>query len=149
MAENYLQFAESLRGLNSSEEAWLVDRLTNHVVSAQDERPDLNDEEDSGEFEFEFFDDSSSGRCLKLFAVEAGDPEAVARLVQEFLCCFRPQASFGLSWCASCSKMRDGEFGGGAIFVTTERIETWSSGEWLAERQRAFQDRAGSVCSTD
>jgi hypothetical protein len=35
--------------------------------------------------------------------------------------------------------MRDGEFGGGAIFVTTERIETWSSGEWLVGRERAFQ----------
>ncbi|MGE0535172.1 MAG: hypothetical protein AB7O68_09365 [Pirellulales bacterium] len=132
MAENYLQFAESLRGLTSSEEAWLADRLTNHDVQLYDE--ELDDEEHSGEFDFEFFDDSSSGRCLKLFAVEAGDPEAVARLVQEFLRRFRPQASFGLSWCASCSKMRDGEFGGGAVFVTAERIEAWSSDQWLAER---------------
>jgi hypothetical protein len=34
--------------------------------------------------------------------------------------------------------MRDGEFGGGAVFVTAERIEAWSSGEWLAERERAI-----------
>jgi hypothetical protein len=35
--------------------------------------------------------------------------------------------------------MRDGEFGGGAAFVTAERIESWSSGEWLAERKRVYQ----------
>lgn len=148
MADNFLLFAESLTDLTPDEEAWLAERLNNRDMPAGgDERCDEEDE--SPGFEFEFYGEQSAGRCLKLYAIEAGDPEATACLVQAFLRRFRPQASFALSWCASCSKMRDGEFGGGAIFVTAERIEAWSSGEWLTERQRVFQERVGTVCSTD
>ena len=38
----------------------------------------------------------------------------------------------------TCSKMRPGEFGGGAIFITREEIVWTNSSEWL--RQRASQD---------
>ena len=137
MADNFLLFAESLEDLTPQEEAWLAERLASKDEATNN--LDADDEEDSsGGFEFEFYDDRSGGRCLKLYAMEAGDPDVAACFVQEFLRRFRPQASFGLSWCASCSKMRDSEFGGGAIFVTADRIEAWSSGEWLAERERAF-----------
>jgi len=132
VADNYLLFAESLTELTPAEEAWLVERLTD--LESLDV---LDDEADtSGAFEFEFYGDQPGNRCLKLYAMEAGDPDAAARFVQEFLQRFRPQASFGLSWCTSSSKARDGEFGGGAVFVTAARIEAWSSGEWLAEGER-------------
>jgi len=147
MADNYLLFAESLRELTSEEEAWLADRIAGKYEAIND--PAADDDDDSLSFEFEFYCEQPGSRCLKLYAIEAGDPDAAACFVQKFLRRFRPHASFSLSWCASCSKMRDGEFGGGAIFVTAERIEAWSSREWLTERQRAFQDRVGSACSTD
>jgi hypothetical protein len=137
VADNYLLFAESLTDLTPDEEAWLADRLAGKNEATID--PDADDDDDlSGGFEFEFYGEQPGSRCLKLYAIEAGDPEAAACFVQEFLLRFRPQASFGLSWCASCSKMRDGEFGGGGVFVTAEHIEAWSSGEWRAARQRLF-----------
>ena len=137
MADNFLLFAESITKLTPDEEAWLAERLASDNEATND--PVADDENDSMGFEFEFYGEQPDSRCLKLYAIEAGDPDAAACFVQEFLRRFRPQASFGLSWCASCSKMRDGEFGGGAIFVTAERIEAWSSGEWLSERERLFQ----------
>ncbi len=143
MADNYLLFAESLAELTPREEAWLVERLTNRdLPTGEDER---FDEEECGWFEFEFYTNPAVGRCLKFYAIESGSSQAVVGLVQSFLRRFRPHASFSLSWCASCSKMRDGEFRGGAVFVTAERIETWSSAEWLNERQRAFQECGGST----
>lgn len=147
MADNYLLFAESLGELTPDEEAWLAERLASND-DASHESAGADEDESSG-IEFEFYGEQSDGRCLKLYAIEAGDPEAAACFVQEFLRRFRPQASFSLSWCTSCSKMRDGEFAGGAIFVTAERIDAWSSGEWLAEYQRAFQDCQGTSCPTD
>ena len=147
MADNFLLFAESLAELTPDEEAWLAERLKGNDEVEHESAAD--DDDDSPGFEFEFYGDQSAGRCLKLYAIESGDPETVARLVLEFLRRFRPQASFGLSWCASCSKMRDGEFGGGAVFVTAERIEAWSGAEWLAERQRAFQDCGGPTRPID
>jgi hypothetical protein len=139
VADNYLLFAESLTDLTPDEEAWLAERLASKNEESND--PAADDEDESSGIEFEFYGEQPDSRCLKLCAIEAGDPEATACFVQEFLRRFRPQASFGLSWCASCSKMRDSEFGGGAIFVTAEHIEAWSSGEWRAERERAFQTR--------
>jgi hypothetical protein len=102
-----------------------------------------------GTFEFKFYSKPAERRCLKFYGIEWGDPEAVTRLVQDFLRRFRLRASFGLSWCASCSEMGDVEIGGGAIIVTAERIEAWSTGEWLAERQRVILEQVGSACSTD
>jgi len=145
VADNYLLFAESLTELTFEEEIWLAERLAAiDDLEAQD-----NKDDSSGAFEFEFYGEQPESRCLKLYAMEAGDPDATARFVQKFLQRFRPQASFGLSWCSSSSKARDGEFGGGAVFVTVERNEAFSSGEWLADRQRAFQDRVDSVGSID
>ena len=137
MADNYLLFAESLTELTPDEETWLAERLAGNNQSANNS--DVDDEDDSLGIEFEFYGEQPGRRCLKLYAIEAGDPDAAAHLVQEFLRRFRPRACFSLSWCTSCSKMRDGEFGGGAIFVMTDRIENWSSGQWLVERERAFQ----------
>jgi hypothetical protein len=143
VADNYLLFAESLEDLTPQEEAWLAEWLASNDDASHESAGD-DDGESSG-IEFEFYGEQPGSRCLKLYAIEAGDPEAAAQLVKEFLRRFRPQASFGLSWCASCSKMRDGDFGGGAVLVTAERIEAWSSGEWLFERVRAFQ--AGIVAT--
>lgn len=137
MADTYLLFAESLGKLTPEEEAWLAERLSSSYEATNDLADD--DEDDSLGFEFEFYSEQPGSRCLKLYAIEAGDPDAVACFVQGFLRWFRPHASFGLSWCSSCSKMRDGEFGGGAVFVTANRIEAWSSDEWLAERERLLQ----------
>jgi hypothetical protein len=137
MADNFLLFAESLEDLTPDEEAWLAERLASKNEESND--PAADDEDESPGFEFEFYGEQPGSSCLKLYAIEAGDPDVAAQFVQEFLRRFRPHASIGLSWCASCSKMRDGEFGGGAVFVTAKRIETWSSGEWLAECERAFQ----------
>ena len=143
MADNFLLFAESITKLTPDEEAWLAERLACDNGATHDLAAD--DEDDSSGFEFEFYGEQPGSRCLKLYAIEAGDPEGAACFVQEFLRGFRPQASFSLSWCASCSKMRDGEFGGGAVFVTAERIEALSSGEWLAERERAFQAKGDAA----
>lgn len=146
MADNYLLFAESLKDLTPQEEAWLAERLASKHEESND--PAANDEDDSTGIGFEFYGDQSYGRCLKLYAIEAGNPEAAACFVQEFLRRFRQQASFGLSWCASCSKMRDGEFGGGAVFVTARHIEAWSSREWLAERELLLQTGLDATPST-
>jgi hypothetical protein len=138
VADNYLLFAESLTELTPNEEAWLAERLASKNVATNDPATD-DDDDSSGSFEFEFYGRSPDSRNLKLYAIEAGDPDAAAQFVQEFLRRFRPHASFGLSWCESCSKMRDGEVGGGAVLVTADRIESWSSSEWLSERERLLQ----------
>ena len=77
-------------------------------------------------FEYAFHDDHDTpdgwGRHLWLYTEESGSPERVAHLVQKFLGRFRPNQCFSLTYATTCSKPRAGEFAGGAVFVTADRI---------------------------
>jgi hypothetical protein len=77
-------------------------------------------------FECVFDDDTAKdgwGRHLWLYADNWGNPENVAHLVQKFLKMFRPDQCWSLTYAATCSKPRVGEFEGGAIFVTADAIQ--------------------------
>ena len=78
------------------------------------------------------------GRHLWFYAEESGSPDNVAWLVQKFLKRFRPDQCWSLTYAATCSKPRVGEFGGGAVFVTADD-------DLLAERLRFHRGPAGRV----
>ena len=74
-----------------------------------------------------------------LYAEESGNPDNVAWLVQKFLKQFRRDQCWALTYAATCSKPRVGEFGGGAIFVMANKI-TWQNAYDFIEKQRtAFE----------
>ena len=74
-----------------------------------------------------------------LYAEESGNPLAVAQFVQAFLKRFRPEESFALTYAYFCDKPRLGEFGGGAIVVTTKSINSFDAHEWANEQIGACQ----------
>lgn len=151
MADNYLQFSEVLPRLTPEEAAWLRKQLEQicvindveyciHAIPTelQDEnvewhgcrayRDMVDYDAARGEgagFEWEFHStpDSPWGPYLWLYAEESADLERVAHLVQQFLKRFRPGDCWSLTYAATCSKPRVGEFGGGAIFVTAAEIK--------------------------
>ena len=154
MANNYLQFSEVIGHLTVAEEQWLREQLQSIQVVDGNEYPedeipvDLQDAEiewegprvmrdnpdydadfNSLEFEYAFHDDHDTpdgwGRHLWLYAEESGNPDHVAWLVQKFLQKFRPDQYWSLTWAATCSKPRVGEFSGGAVFVM--RCMRWMS----------------------
>lgn len=163
MAESYVQFSEVLAPLSDAEANWLRQQLETVYVFAdrafsagelpEDLVPDDadrvcarvfrdfgNDDEELG-FEYEFRSDPELGQHLWLYADEWGSPHLVAHLVQEFLRQFRPNAWWSLTYATSCFKPRIGEFGGGALFVTAEAIESFEVGDFLEQRRAAFQGR--------
>jgi hypothetical protein len=100
---------------------------------------------DDGEpigFEYEFHDDHDTpdgwGRHLWLHTEEAGHPERAAHLVQKFLRQFRPKECWSLTYATTCSKARAGEFGGGAVFVTADKIVMENSIDFVAFQYEAF-----------
>jgi len=165
MANNYLEFSEVLPHLTAEEEAWLRSQLEVVSVFgdreyAEGEEPsDLDCAEgewygcrawgdmegydpDDGEpigFAYEFHDDHDTpdgwGRHLWLHSEESGRPERVAHLVQKFLRQFRPKECWSLTYATTCSKARAGEFGGGAVFITTDKI-VWENAYDFVESQR-------------
>jgi len=157
MADNYLEFSETLGPLNKKQEVWLDAQLSSIVVVngkefPADKAPDcdepdyrglrfLRDYDDSdNDFESVGFSVSYEGfgknRCVWIYGDEQGDPRRVAHLVQKFLKKFRPNQCWSLTYATTCSKPRVGEFGGGAVFVTANTI-VWQDAYEFVEQQRA------------
>jgi hypothetical protein len=167
MADNYLQFSEVLVNLTEPEEAWLKEQLQtirvfNDKEYAEDAIPaeltsantdwagvrflhdkdDFDSRWDTLGFEYEFDSDSDKdgwGRHFWLHADDWGNPENVAYLVQKFLKMFRPDQCWSLTYAASCSKPRIGEFEGGAVFVTADAIRHQNAFGFIEEQRAKFE----------
>jgi hypothetical protein len=137
MADNFLQFSETLDDLTPEEATWLDRQLAEDRKGCPAFLQDYEDREpgdtDCG-FQCELVDEADN-RHLWLYADEAGDVGRVAHLVQAFLKRFRPDQCWSLSYAATCSKLRVGEFGGGAVFVTADEIH-WQSSDGFIEQER-------------
>lgn len=163
MANNYLSFSGVLTKLTPEEEAWLREQLEWIESEGAEENgteepgaeeapwsgprflqgyPEYDPECGERGFEYEFHDAEHPpegwGRHLWLFSEECGAPGHVAWLVQKFLQAFRPQECWALTYAMTCSKMRAGEFAGGAVFVTAEEISWMDTYQFVEERHQAF-----------
>lgn len=167
MANNYLQFSEVIPNLTPDEEVWLKqqfgliavrDGQTREIADQDDEATagaewigprflqDYQDYDPSDcgpDFGYEFDDDGPSnwGRHLWVYGDEYGDPGQVAHLVQKLLGQFRPDHCWSLTYAETCSKLRVGEFSGGAVFVTADEIRLCNAYGFIEEQRRVFGDR--------
>ena len=157
MADNYLEFSETLGPLTKQQKVWLEAQLSSIMVVngkefPADKAPDcdqpnyrglrfLRDYEDpDNDFEsFGFgvaYQGTGKNRYAWIYSDEHGDPERVVHLVQKFLKKFCPDQCWSLTYAATCSKPRVGEFGGGAVFITADAI-CWQDAYDFVEQQRA------------
>ena len=160
MANNYLEFSETLGPLTKKQAAWLQQQLEPIVVVngtefPEDDAPecdepdyrglrflrdyeDLDDDADMPGFGVEF-QGAGKDRQAWIHAEEGGDPGRATHLVQKFLKKFCPDQCWSLSYATTCSKPRLGEFGGGAVFVTADNIRWSNSYEFVEEQRNAFE----------
>ena len=144
MADNYLQFSESLDALTPEEAQWLRQQLEEdpHTYCPEflkDFADREADDTDCG-FACDFRDDAQE-RSLWISAEEHGDVWRVAHLVQKFLRQFRPDQCWSLTYANTCSKLRLGEFGGGAVFITADDVRGNDSYDYIEEQRLAFTRR--------
>jgi hypothetical protein len=147
MADHSTRFSEVVAHLSAAEEAWIRAQLDAAAIKDETRRAALawQPEDDVLAFNWEVHDDPSAGdeswgRHLWLYAAESGSPLEASRFVRAFLKQFRPDQCFHLTWAETCSRLRVGEFGGGAVFVTADGVEAYRPNEWLQERERRFRD---------
>ena len=142
MADNYLEFSETLDTLTPEEAAWLEQQLGEDqdtgcpvfLLNYEDRDPD---DTDCG-FAYSF-EESDGIRHLWLYADESGNADHAAHLVQKFLKQFRPDQCWSLTYATTCSKLRVGEFAGGAVFVTADEIRTQNAYDFIEDCTKAFQ----------
>ena len=77
-----------------------------------------------------------------------GNPDNVAWLVQKFLKKFRPDQCWSLTYAATCSKPRVGEFGGGAVFVTADEIKWQNAYDFVEQEQTVFEAKQSKAHPT-
>lgn len=149
MANNYIEFSNNLK-VDVGDAAWIrakIDYFNN---------PPNKDSEGWGNFlaeceKYELDPADASGLRLKfslspdlddvyLYSEGEYDWFHAAKLVQElFRARGRSNECWTLSWSESCSRPRVGEFGGGAVFVTAEKIEIFTTFEWLEAKAKVWE----------
>ncbi|HOX42937.1 MAG TPA: hypothetical protein PK668_05045 [Myxococcota bacterium] len=163
MADSYTQFSEAIRDLTSEEVDWLKAELhgppfPNHMTDRNQQEAlakrwfndrGITDLDGSARFvdlfdcwpgfEFAFQKTVNGGTEVWLYADESANLDYLANVAQRFLARFRPNACFGLSWAGTCSRMRVGEFGGGAMFVTAKGIEWKTTWDFIDEQRQKFE----------
>lgn len=155
MANNYTQFSEAIVLENDEQREWvrnykfLAERLKREEYGAAD--PDKMTADELIEAAEGALDSGYTGAygCVGfqsevdngnwwIYAEEYGEPRAAAEAVQDFMLKFHFDKPFVLSWAATCSKMRVGEFTGGCIVVAPEEIKSFDpwrqANEYISSR---------------
>jgi len=160
MANNFVQFSERLAVLTEDEADWIVALSELGRVGPEDQAHfdgESSPTTEIGRIALELWgedlghvyiqakngrEDPGAEHHVWFSSDEANDPYDVARVVQVFFRKFRSDGNelFALTWSNSCSKPRLGEFGGGAVIVTKDAIETFTAFEWV-EKKRQEHDR--------
>lgn len=146
MANNYLQFSEGIERLSKAEHDWIEETLAGAWLDQGAPPPSLAQELQAAGIDLAEFDPDDwpgfewdlppGSDTVWLYSEEGGDVERLASFVRAFLHRFRPDESFSLTWSETCSKLRRGEFGGGAVFVTANAVQIWSAHSWVQQQER-------------
>ena len=136
MANNYLLFSEVLTLKNKKEEKWAREELTR-----------LSEAEDGNGCPVIDFQWNIEDGGIWFYTEEAGEPNTVGTFVQSFLKKFYPEDVWKLTWAATCSKPRIGEFSGGAMVVTAKKIYFMEASDW-AYRKTKELDRIKELMKT-
>jgi hypothetical protein len=106
---------------------------------------------DEGEGDFDFY----TGAYWEASAIEGksllwvrGDEgsnlELVAAVIRSTLIKFALPGAVSLEWACTCSKMRPGEFGGGAVVITAAETFWLSTGLWVTHKVAELASAAAS-----
>jgi hypothetical protein len=144
MADNYLEFSETIDDVTPEEATWIDQQLSEDpnagcpvfLTDYEDRDPD---DTDCG-FTYSFEEDDGKRRFW-VRSDGCGNVNHVVHLIQKCLKRFRPDQCWSLTYANTCSKPRRGEFGGGAVFVTAHEIR-WNDGyDFVEEQRKTFQRR--------
>lgn len=139
MANNYVEASFMFDLLNKVEEKWW-EKEGNRDLDAEFPEGDLDPEDIEGGYSSNWAMEGEDGKKAVWFSHdESIDVESAAAVIQRFLKECRPEGSIGFCWAETCSKPRLDNFGGGACFITAEKIEWNSAAGWIEEQHQAFQ----------
>jgi hypothetical protein len=167
MANNYLQFSQTLLLASKEEMEFWNDALTiipsllqnfhlgEDTPEARDKMlhdllvkfgvvfsEDIFDDGSLGfEHEISYSEDNSSNNEIWFYCKEYGNTEFLGCLVQAFFNKFRKDGFFYVTYAESCSKMRVDEFSGGAMVVTADEIKYHHVFEFVKQEEAKHNNK--------
>ena len=134
MADYFTNFSVVLP-LTKEQQAYAVELAKQADCHRCDETPlpadfpeELKDETESWTFETEA---GSDGLWLHS---QYGGQESACAFIQHLLQKYEFAPAVAFEWSHDCTKPRTDAYGGGAAFVTSSEIETFSKSEWLRKK---------------
>ena len=144
MANNYLQFAESMNLQTEEQVTWWREAVSDPGDQTtpkwskelycwiKDEVGLGEDEPYGAEITFDPHPDDPAVTKVFFVAEGMGNPMEVGLLVKAFLKHFKMDKEiFRLTWSETCSKMRVGEFGGGYLITNSQDLVSMSLDEMV------------------
>jgi hypothetical protein len=154
MAEYYTLFCEKLEIRTSEEYEWL--KRVYAWTPEEDGGINLEDmeaeiervkEELGFDLSYEDFDTfpehqyELTSESLRVYSEEDLSTGTVSRIIQGFLRKFRPDECFSITWAFTCSKTWVGEFAGGAVFITADKIEDHHVRNFVMQKEMEHEKR--------
>jgi hypothetical protein len=133
MSNNYVQSSFSIDNLTEAELAWWEKEGLREVP--EDLEPDEVDPPISSCWRIQ---DHQGEKFVWFSHEESIDVDLASSVIQRFLKECRPEGSVGFTWAETSDKARLDEFGGGACFISAEKIEWNSAYGWLETQRTAF-----------
>ena len=138
MADYFTNFSIVINLASKKQQAYALDLAHNATIAHQgDELPAnfpeaLKNAIEDWQFETEA-QDSGGKHGLWLHSTYGG-VELACLFIQHLLEKFDPKSYVAFQWSHDCSKPRTDAYGGGAAFVTAQKIKTISTGDWLQKQ---------------
>lgn len=146
MANSYVMFSMEVRDLTADEVGWIKEGMgdwerdldpdedEDKQLQAFCEKWGIDDYTDWPLFDVEFYDDSAI-----FYSDECGNADNLAKFLKAFLAANRPDTCLGFEVAFTCSRLRPGEFGGAAYFVTAGSWDVFGTMDWLLDKRQEFE----------
>jgi hypothetical protein len=137
-ANSHVLFSQKMRAHTKAEHAWLckvADRLWGKRAEEEGWPPRAEEFCDVSVDDLVFPDwvELKNGGIL-VYTNDGASPSAVTPLAQLFIRKFHKNKYWILEWANSSDKPHAGAFGGGAVFVTADRVDWFTTGNWITNK---------------
>jgi len=147
MANNYQLFSTGIKNITPGEAAWIETFLGEEpntenpkLFEAWCDARGVSDEDDAASYPDFEWSVSKKDAFLWMYSEEWGNLVHLAVFVQTFLQTFRPNDTFGMTYCEYCSKPRIDEFGGGWVAISAQKIQWGDTYSAVAQDERELHD---------
>lgn len=147
MSKSCVLFSQKIRARTKEEHGWLI-KIAERLWGERAEKEGWPEKAESfcdvgvDDLVFPDWVQLKNGGIL-VYTKDGASPAAVTPLVRLFLRRFRRGSFWVLEWAEAPTdgKLHAGSFGGGAAFVTADKVSWFTTGHWIRNKTENFENQ--------